>query len=171
MRKILIVVITLVMVTSTLAVMAKEGELTITPRIAYNYLIDGDSRDAVGSNYGVLVDFEWYTSPIGLETGYLFGNKTYEGVETDVKIIPVMLTYKDILNEGNLYWKAGAGVAFDEFKDDSTSDKTKDTKFAWEALIGINLNAATSFELGYVDYGKENGIKTGAIQANIGFAF
>jgi len=171
MRKILIVVITLVMITSALAVMAKDGELTITPRIAYNYLIDGDSRDVVGNNYGALVDLDWYTSPIGLEAGYFYGSKTFDGSKIDTRILPVMLNYKDVLAVENLYWKVSAGVAFNEFKNVTTGVKNKDTEFAWGAAIGINLNAATSFELGYVDYGKEDSIKTGAIQANIGFAF
>ena len=165
MKKFLMLIITTVIVLSALAVMAQdEKSYTITPRLAYNYLTDGDVRDAIGAVYGVTVDFDMAKYPVGLETGYLYGEKHGNSAYS----IPFLVTYKYPINDV-FYARAGAGFAYNKAEGEDSN-----TAFAWEIKAGYKFSTNWSAELGYVDYGDVvDGFdsSSAAIQASVGYAF
>ena len=146
-----------------------ENMVSITPRLAYNYANDGDTRDYLGNTFGVLVDVSVLRLPIGFEVGYMAGSKTADDksilgdFERKGKYyeIPIMATYKHNLLAG-LYVKAGMGVSikrteldysFDDIYNDA-KEKVNDTNFAYKLGVGYKFTQNITAEAFYYDSGK-----------------
>lgn len=172
MKKFFVTIIAIAMVLSALAAMAQdEKNYTITPKIAYTYLLDGDSRDAIGSTFGILVDGTMSNIPVGLEVGYIWGDKN----DLKTSQIPVLATYSQaFIPESPYYFTVGAGVSFNHYKlsNDEGSYSKSATKFAYKAAVGYKFAETWNAELAFVDNGKmaENG-KTQGLQLSVGYTF
>ena len=202
MKKIVVAIMVLTMMVSAIAAMAQsEKSFSITPRIAADFYLNGDTKDALGKSFGLLIDIDVASLPVGFEVGYLQGSKTEDGyvyddegyeygadVKNTVKQIPLLVTYKYPFAE-NFYAKIGAGVSFNRCKSDlSINDEIfgpeynedtscKKTNFAWTIGFGYNFAQNFSAELAYRDSGKlksnddADGVKSGAVELNIGYTF
>ena len=186
MKKIVVAIVALAMMVSAIAAMAQsEKAFSITPRLAYNWVTNSDSRDAMGHQFGVLADVDIASLPVGFEVGYMYGSKTQDVVDglpwtdykTKVQSIPVMVTYAYPFAE-KFYAKVGAGVAFEKgkvtYKDailkeyDETENKTN---FAYKLGLGWNFLPNWSAEVFFNDFGKISSYKTQGIQLNVGYTF
>ncbi len=202
MKKIVVAIMVLTMMVSAIAAMAQaEKNFSITPRIAADFYLNGDTKDTLGKSFGLLFDIDVASLPVGFEVGYLQGSKTTDGYFTDdegyeygydekatVKQIPLLITYKYPFAE-NFYAKVGAGVSFNRGKYEvSANDEIygpvldvdsscKKTNFAWTIGFGYNFAQNFSAELAYRDSGKfkadddADGVKSGAIEINVGYTF
>ena len=186
MKKLFVTIIAAAMVLSALAAMAQdEKNYTITPKIAYTYLLDGDSRDVIGSTFGILVDGTISNIPVGLEVGYIWGDKnlyyTFEGVDytlnTKTRQVPVLVTYSQaFIPESPFYFTVGAGVSFNHWKQSTTfvSGSGNTTKFAYKAAVGYKFAETWNAELALVDNGKfadADNAKTQGLQLSVGYTF
>ena len=184
MKKIVVAIVALAMMVSAIAAMAdSEKGFTITPRLAYNFVLDNDARDEVGDLYGISADVDIASLPVGFELGYMYGSKSTECYWGDTKLadykftfqsVPVLVTYKYPFAD-QFYAKAAAGVAFDKFKAnlkniDETVTESK-TRFAFALGAGWNFLPNWSTELAYVNYGKVDDSNIDVIQLNVGYSF
>ena len=197
MKKIVVAIMVLTMMVSAIAAMAQaEKAFSITPRIAAEFYTNGDTKDNLGTGYGILFDIDVASLPVGFEVGYLTAKKTQDTVvydlDTDAEIgadlkchvnqIPLLVTYKYPFAE-NFYAKVGAGVSFVKSKAElSVADYEEEyskssTNFAWLLGVGYNFTSNISAELAYRDSGKfkadddADGLKSGAIELNFGYTF
>ncbi len=170
MRKIILLMVLCAIIIGAFATFAQaENLVSITPRIAYNYANDGDTRDYLGNTFGVLVDVTALRLPVGFEVGYMAGSKTEDekglpgSYERKGKYyeIPIMVTYKHNTLAG-LYLKAGLGVSvkgteikydYNGILDDA-KEKANDTNFAYKLGVGYKFTQNLSAEVFYYDSGK-----------------
>ena len=192
MKKIVVSIIALALVLSAMAAMAQDKSYTITPKIAFGYTVDGDSRDITGNAFGLLVEGQFESFPVGFEAGYLFNDKTCDLVLVDDEgalynangkykghQVPVLAVYKQSVSpDSPLYFLVGAGISINEYKwkssvEGSVRVSESKTKFAFKAGMGYKINDNFVAELAYADYGKGSDfdIKTGQIQLALGYSF
>ena len=173
MKKIVVTIMALVMMVSAIAAMANsENGFSITPRIAYNYVINGDTRDELGSNYGIIADVDIASLPVGFETGYIWGKKN----DFKTQIIPLLVTYTYPFAD-QFYAKAGMGVAFEKVKYDGdyAFESESKTNFAVKLGAGWNFAQNWTLEAAYNIQGKVAGkygdARLDTIQFNVGYTF
>ncbi|MBR4748564.1 MAG: porin family protein [Abditibacteriota bacterium] len=183
MKKIVVSIIALALVLSAMAAMAQDKSYTITPKLAYGYVVDGDSRDESGNAMGILVEGQFENIPVGFETGYLFNDKRHSILGVDYKYkghqLPIMATYNQAFTPDNpFYFKVGAGISINEYKDKVVGAgairiSERKTRFAFKAGVGYKFADTFCAELTYADYGKcpNFDIKTGQIQLALGYSF
>ena len=202
MKKIVVAIMVLTMMVSAIAAMAQtEKNFSITPRLAVDFYLNKDTKDALKTSFGILADIDVASLPVGFEIGFLKGHKTQDGYEYDydeeeivpvdlkstVRQIPVLVTYKYPFSE-NFYAKIGAGVNFVHAKADLSANyeyveidesvsKSK-TQFSWLLGVGYNFSNNFSAELAYRDSGKfkfdddlDLDLKSGAVELNVGYTF
>lgn len=178
MKKFVVAIMVLSMMMSAIAAMAQtEKNFSITPRIVADFAMDGDTKDYVGSQYGLLVDLDWASFPIGFETGWLGGQKSGNDVtlsnggdisinidqKVDTWSVPLLLTYKyPFSSQFYADLALGANIQHDKIRWEYTVDskkydedysKTK-TKFAWKIGLGYKFTPNWSVELNYANNGK-----------------
>jgi len=179
MKKIVVAIMVLAMMLSAMAAMAQsEKTFSITPRLVADFALDKDTKDYVGSQYGLLIDLDFATFPIGFQTGFLGGSKSGNdvtlgddtlSVNIDQKVttwsVPLLLTYKYPFSEqfyGNI--ALGANIQHDNLRWEYTVDNQKydeddaktSTKFAFKLGFGYKFSQNWSVELNYANYGKIN---------------
>ena len=184
MKKIVVSIIALALVLSAMAAMAQDKSYTITPKIAYGYVVDSDSRDLSGATMGILVEGNFESIPVGFETGYLFNDESCALLGTPGKYkahqVPILATYKQPFSPENpFYFNVGAGISINEYKWKDTaglgvSVSESKTRFAYKVGVGYKFAESFVAELSYADYGKSDavgGIKTGQVQLALGYSF
>ena len=201
MKKLVLAVLALAMMVSAIAAMAdSEKSFSITPRIAANIAVDKDTKDWVGNQFGVLADIDIASWPVGIETGYLAGQKSNEiwsadklanwDTKTNTWTIPLMATYTYPFSD-QFYAKAALGVNFihTKFKEelvmggaelgDVDNSKTR-TNLGFKLGLGWNFLPNWSAEVMYANSGKvkfedyfgdELEYKTSFVQVNVGYTF
>ncbi len=163
MKKLIVAVIAIMLMACAMSGMAQRIDhraFTITPSLAYTFMLNGDVRDDCGNPFGIVLDFEWQASPIGIEAGYLWSKK--DGAKHTY--MPIFASYYDFVND-QAYWKVAPGMVV------AKHDGDKTTKFGFEIGYGAYLNSDFNVELDYVYYNKLDENKFHGIQASIGYTF
>ena len=172
MKKFLTAIIAVAMVLSAIAAMAyEEKAYTITPKLAYSYQMNKDTRDLVDYTFGILVEGSMSNFPVGLEVGYLWGSKKTNGIKHNLDQFPILATYKAAFTpDSPFYYDLGLGFSINKLKESGDSTRSC-TSVAFKAMAGWEFAENFVAEAGYVNYGSVDSNALHSLQINVGYSF